>query len=84
MSETQTSNTAGGFYAIMLGVVAYTAIGTGAGLLWSLAASTVPSLPAIGLLAFLALWWIWFLFLIPNVVMLVSIFQALKVPLEKK
>jgi len=68
-----------GFWASFItGVVFYTIIGLGAGILYSYASTTVTAglLPVIGLTSFLALWWAYVLVILAPIVLLVLVFRA--------
>ncbi len=64
--------------SLITGVVFYTIIGLGAGILYSYASTTVTAglLTVIGLTSFLALWWAYVLVVLAPIVLLVLVYRA--------
>lgn len=64
--------------SLITGVVFYTIVGLGAGILYSYASTTVTAglLPVIGLTSFLALWWAYVLVVLAPIVLLVLVYRA--------
>ncbi len=75
MPEDQPTSKPSAIYNFLIGALAYSAIGLGAGVLWSVA-SVGFGIPSITLWAFLALWWVWMLVWLPPIVVFISVFRA--------